>query len=432
VVSTHSIGGRDEYFDDRYCVICEDNPASIASAVREAISRNLEPNVIRNTFLAKVMERRAGLLRFVIDRTAGWKGTLEPFIRDWLNIGTPFLDNDESPAGEWWFTAPQLLEGLDSIQHSAGRRSKAREAKDYLIPKAMDHFQDLGAIHKASVTMSPGRIADRDLEDIVKTEGFGYDKTGYFDRAEGWTDEEWARAQRFLAPHAVDYTNTLDLACGRGRHSQKLATLAKHMVLVEVNPEYMEFCRERFAGKPWDFVVNNGYDLAAVGDRSITFVYCYDAAVHFDLEIILAYIKEFRRVLVPGGFAFVHHSNVDYHPGMDFRLHPHWRNFMSKEIFAHLAIHNGLALVDQLVFDGCGPEAESDCFSLVRLDANAKMSAFRSRAEVLREASVARDEIERLQKEVTTLSGSLVAIRASRSWRLTAPLRRIVDVVCRR
>jgi len=426
VVSTHSIGGRDEYFDDRYCVICEDNPASIASAVKEAISRNFEPNVIRSTFLAKVMERRAGLLRFIIDRTAGWEGTLEPFVRDWLNIATPFLDNNESPAGEWWFTAPQLLEALDSVQLCAGPRSKAR---GFVMPKASGLFQDVAAIDRASVTAALGQIVDPDLEQIVQTEGFGYGETGYFDRAESWADEEWARAQRFLAPHAIDYANTLDLACGRGRHSQMLATLAKHMVLVEVNPEYIAFCRERFAGKPWDFVVNNGYDLAAVGDRSITFLYCYDAAVHFDLEIILAYIKEFRRVLVPGGFAFVHHSNVDAHPGIDFRLHPHWRNFMSKEIFAHLAIHNGLELIDQLVFDGCGPEAASDCFSLVRLNANAEMPASRSRAEVLREVSAARNKIERLQKEVTTLSQSLAAIRASRSWHLTAPLRLIVDTV---
>jgi SAM-dependent methyltransferase len=242
------------------------------------------------------------------------------------------------------------------------------------MPKAANHFQDLTAISKASITMALGQMVDPDLEHIVQAEGFGDDETmaGYFDRAEGWADEEWARAQRFLAPHAIDYASTLDLACGHGRHSQKLATLAKHMVLVEVNPEYMAFCRERFAGKPWDFVVNNGYDLAAVGDRSISFLYCYDSATcMFDLEIILAYIKEFRRVLVPGGFAFVHHSNVDDYPGRDFRLHPHWRNFMSKEIFAHLAIHNGLELVDQLVFDGCGPEAESDCYSLVRLDGSA-------------------------------------------------------------
>jgi tetratricopeptide (TPR) repeat protein len=119
VVSTRSIGGRDEYFDDRFCLICDDNPASVAAAVKEAISRNFDPNVIRNTFLAKVMERRTGLLQFIIRRTGEWEGSLDGFLRDWLNIGTPFLDWESS------FTAPQLLEKLDSAQSFEGPRQEA-------------------------------------------------------------------------------------------------------------------------------------------------------------------------------------------------------------------------------------------------------------------------------------------------------------------
>jgi glycosyltransferase involved in cell wall biosynthesis len=106
VVSTRSFGGREDYFDERFCLICEDDPASVAAAVTEAISRNVESGLIRNTFLAKVMERRAGLLRFVIDRTSHWRGSLEKFNRDLLNIGTPFLERFH------WFTAPQLLNEL--------------------------------------------------------------------------------------------------------------------------------------------------------------------------------------------------------------------------------------------------------------------------------------------------------------------------------
>lgn len=123
VVSTRSIGGRDEYFDDRYCFICDDNPTAVAAAVKEAISRNLDPQLIRHTFLAKVMERRAGLSQFIIHRTMGWEGSLEGFLRDWLDIGTPFLD------GIHFFTAPQLLEELDSMQLFDGSRREAELAK---------------------------------------------------------------------------------------------------------------------------------------------------------------------------------------------------------------------------------------------------------------------------------------------------------------
>jgi ubiquinone/menaquinone biosynthesis C-methylase UbiE len=311
------------------------------------------------------------------------------------------------------------------------------------MAKAAGNFQDRATV-KGGGTMSLGQVMASDLGHIVEAEAFHWGdnaKAGYFDPAETDGDRQWDMVCRFLAPHPINYTNTLELACGHGRNSGKLAALATQMTLVDVNPENIAFCRKRFADKPWDFVVNNGYDLTAVNEWSVTFLHCFEAAVHFDLEIILAYIKEFRRVLAPGGFAFVHHSNVDQHPGIDFRLHPHWRNFMSKQIFAHLAIHNGLELIDQFVFDQGGPEA--DCFSLVRQplsDDGAKAPKFPSRGdapedEIVRrteELRVARQEIECLRNDVATLTQNLAAIRASHSWRLTAPLRRIIDAVRRR
>jgi len=136
------------------------------------------------------------------------------------------------------------------------------------------------------------------------------------------------------------------------------------MILVDVNPENILFCKQRFSEKKWQFIVNSGFDLREIPAESITFAYCFEAAVHFDLEIILAYIKEFRRIMTPGAFGFVHHSNVTTNPGADFRTHPHWRNFHVKRNFVHLCIHNDLDVVNQYIFHQGGPEA--DCLSLFR------------------------------------------------------------------
>jgi ubiquinone/menaquinone biosynthesis C-methylase UbiE len=207
----------------------------------------------------------------------------------------------------------------------------------------------------------------RDLERFVRNEAFMWGDNvtkSYFELAETHADAQWEFVQRFLAPFPIDYTNTVELSCGHGRHSEKLAILAQNLWLIDVNPENILFCRQKYSRKPWTFVLNNGFDLQDISNTSITFIYCLEAAVHFDLEIILSYIKEFRRVLTPGAFGFVHHSNVTNNPGVDFRTRPHWRNFMSKDIFAHLCIHNGLDIVDQYLFDQGGPQA--DCFSLVR------------------------------------------------------------------
>jgi diketogulonate reductase-like aldo/keto reductase len=210
-------------------------------------------------------------------------------------------------------------------------------------------------------------FVERDLERFVKDEAFHFGDNAtewYFEPAEVSMDAQWQSVKSFLDKHQIDYTNTMELSCGHGRNSERLSTLAKNLVLVDVVPENILFCKNRFSGKPWRFVINNGFDLREIASNSITFVYCLEAAVHFDIEIILSYIKEFRRVLAPGACGFVHHSNVTANPGKDWRTIPHGRNFMSKEIFAHLCIHNGLEILDQYVFDQGGPGA--DCFSLFR------------------------------------------------------------------
>jgi len=299
--------------------------------------------------------------------------------------------------------------------------------------------------------MSDGGVENvltQDLERFVKNEALEWGDNAtklYFEPAEMDADRQWALVQRFLAPFPIDYTHTMELSCGHGRNSEKLATLSKTIVLVDVNRENIVFCKKRFPDKPWRFVLNNGFDLREIPDRSITFAHCFEAAVHFDLEVILSYIKEFRRVLTPGAFGFVHHSNVTNNPGADFRRHPHWRNFMSKEIFAHLCVHNGLDIVDQYIFDQGGPEA--DCFSLFRKDEVAETSTkyqeMRSALEPLGEANQrihqleetlaeAKKRIHQLEETTQRLDADNVyqcqlnkGIRGSLTWKLASPLWRL-------
>lgn len=65
VVSTHSLGGRDVFFDDRYCNVVSDNEAAIADAVQDIISRNLDPNFIRAETLKKIQVHRNQFIEFI-------------------------------------------------------------------------------------------------------------------------------------------------------------------------------------------------------------------------------------------------------------------------------------------------------------------------------------------------------------------------------
>ena len=174
-----------------------------------------------------------------------------------------------------------------------------------------------------------------------------------------------------LSRHAVDFSSTLELACGYGRNSRKLLQAgAASLTLVDVNPDNIAYCRDNI--QPLGnvhLVQNNGVDFEQLGNETFTFAYTFDSMVHFDLELVISYVAEISRVLKVGGLAFIHHSNYCDLPGADFKNNPHWRNFMSAKIMRHIAIKNGLDVVEQQIIDWGGSH-QIDCLSLLKRAAN--------------------------------------------------------------
>jgi ubiquinone/menaquinone biosynthesis C-methylase UbiE len=112
---------------------------------------------------------------------------------------------------------------------------------------------------------------------------------------------------------------------------------------------------------------NDGTSLPFIPDNHIDLFYCFDALVHFDLEIVQCYVKEAYRVVRSSGHAFIHSSNYTGNPGGDFRENPHWRNFMSSEIFTHLAKKAGFTVVHSRKV-AWGGIPDLDCVFLLRKD----------------------------------------------------------------
>ena len=184
----------------------------------------------------------------------------------------------------------------------------------------------------------------------------------YYDLAEKdlenqWRDLIWPMVEDF------DFTCALDLAAGHGRVSAKLQPLAKKLYTVDISEPAVEFCRRRFADRANVTVFrNNGYDLHEIPDRHLSAILCFDAMVHFDSDLVREYIKSFARVLRPGGRGFIHHSNFTADVSGDFKKQPHWRNFMSKELFAHWCIKAGLVVLRQQVIDWSAKDL--DCLTV--------------------------------------------------------------------
>jgi SAM-dependent methyltransferase len=204
--------------------------------------------------------------------------------------------------------------------------------------------------------------------DIAAAEGYFWgDQVSevYFEPAEQALDIQWAN---IIAPllQGLEYSTVIDLASGHGRNARRLAEKARLVYCVDINPENIAFLTRRFAGdQKFVIVGNDGVTLAFFGDCSIDLLYCFDALVHFDLEIVQSYLREGYRVLRTGGHAFIHCSNYTANPGGDFSENPHWRNFMSFELFSHLAIKTGFAIRRGRKIDW-GDVPDLDCVFLLR------------------------------------------------------------------
>ena len=135
----------------------------------------------------------------------------------------------------------------------------------------------------------------------------------YFEDAEPKIDDEW---ERFIWPTIKDFNfeTVLELAPGGGRNTEKLTAVSNKIIAVDFNAYAIEQTRERLGsshgGCQIEYHVNNGTDLQMIKDNSVSAIYSWDAAVHFDASILECYVPEFARVLKPGGFGFVHHSDL--------------------------------------------------------------------------------------------------------------------------
>jgi SAM-dependent methyltransferase len=184
----------------------------------------------------------------------------------------------------------------------------------------------------------------------------------YFAMAEGFMKESW---ETLIYPFIqdCDFTTTVDLAAGHGRNSTYLQKYARRLYLLDIQEGNISICSSRFDGVPnIEFYVNNGYDFQPIFNDTLTLIYCFDAMVHFEPAVISSYLRDAMRVLLPGGRGFFHHSN--YTGGRDWRTNPAARNFMSRKLFADLAVAEGLQVIRQRVINW-GGYRDLDCLTVV-------------------------------------------------------------------
>jgi ubiquinone/menaquinone biosynthesis C-methylase UbiE len=188
----------------------------------------------------------------------------------------------------------------------------------------------------------------------------------YYDDAEKWTFLFWDKSSLFRkAFDQLDLEYTIELACGHGRHAERVASRATHLVLMDVLQENIEFCRSRLAKfSNTEFFVNEGCTYHPVPDNTATAIFCYDAMVHFSPAIVESYLKDTKRVLAKGGRALYHHSNYPAPSDLHYGQNPHARNHMTQQLFKSMCDAAGLHILSSVPMRW-GDIAELDCLTLV-------------------------------------------------------------------
>jgi len=132
----------------------------------------------------------------------------------------------------------------------------------------------------------------------------------------GGSDRWW---YGILLPRLLPILNTLppkphvlEIAPGHGRWTNFLLPQAGALTAIDIDQGCLDACRSRF-GDRVHLVLGDGHTLGGPHERitgPFDFCFSYDSLVHAEIDVMGSYLSELSRALRPGGYAFLHHSNL--------------------------------------------------------------------------------------------------------------------------
>lgn len=140
--------------------------------------------------------------------------------------------------------------------------------------------------------------------------------------------DSWNRFEDVTGRSPAPDSIVVDFGCGVGRLSTALAERAACVIGIDISESMLRAAREviprDLGGRIW-LVASSSASLP-LGDRTADLVYTSLVLQHMPAHLALGYIRDFMRVLKPGGYAFVQvaESPDASLKGTAFRLLPAW------------------------------------------------------------------------------------------------------------
>lgn len=222
---------------------------------------------------------------------------------------------------------------------------------------------------------------DENLNEWNQSDWSHYDNGEKWSVLWGGSETQWFGSLYFRLHPFLPCQRLLEIAPGHGRWTQYLKHVCEELHVVDLSPNCIAACRQRFAADAHiTYHVNDGYSLAMVPGH-FNVIFSFDSLVHVEIDIIDGYLAQIGGMLARDGICFLHHSNLGEYMKRGLSYIP--RSILEREDFntnwraesvdaatvAALAERHDLAVIGQeLVNWGAtglyGMSLFTDCFSL--------------------------------------------------------------------
>lgn len=156
----------------------------------------------------------------------------------------------------------------------------------------------------------------------------GWDLEEFLDTGRREVRDSWSRFAEVTGDFPAEDSIVIDFGCGVGRLSTALAECTARVIGIDISEPMLQAARGVIPPELRDRICMIASSSAALplADRTADLVYTSLVLQHMPAHLALGYVREFMRVLKPGGYAFV---QVAEQPdsslkGTAFRLLPAW------------------------------------------------------------------------------------------------------------
>ena len=116
----------------------------------------------------------------------------------------------------------------------------------------------------------------------------------------------WERRVNLLTSHLKPGMQVLEIGCGTGIFTKEIAKHKVNLIAIDISPELLDDARINVPSNNVQFQIENAYELS-FADNSFDSIIASSVLHHLEIENA---IKEFYRVLKPGGTAIFSEPNM--------------------------------------------------------------------------------------------------------------------------